>query len=238
MIVRLIDHTNFPDAETADEHGIVAVGGDYTIARLLTAYSKGIFPWPHKGLLLWFCPDPRFVLDVGKINLSRSVRKILQSTKLLIRADNNFLMVIKKCQELHNMRHGGTWITDDLINGYYDLHKLGYAHSIEAYEENTLVGGLYGIALGNIFHGESMFFERPNASKICLVVLMAHLRLWGITLMDCQDYTDHLAQFGAHFMPRRDFLLKVKQNQKVPSEKSSWLLHFSPALAIKYLTTS
>jgi leucyl/phenylalanyl-tRNA---protein transferase len=238
MVVWLTDNTCFPDAETADEHGIVAVGGDYRIARLLTAYSKGIFPWPHAGLLLWFCPDPRFVLKLDKINLSRSMRKILKSTPLLIRADNNFLMVIKKCQELHNMRHGGTWITDDLINGYYALHQMGYAHSIEAYDGNKLVGGLYGIALGNIFYGESMFFEQANASKICLVVLMAHLRLWGIALMDCQDYTDHLAQFGAHFMPRRDFLEKVKQNQKVPSKKAPWLLQLSPALSVKYLTTS
>lgn len=220
-----------------NDYGIVGVGGDYSSKRLLKAYCSGIFPWPHGHALLWFCPDPRFVIDLEKpqAKLAKSLCKAIHKTSLSIKADHNFLTVIKKCQELHQKRHGATWINDDLIEGYYQLYQKGYAHSIEAYEEGNLVGGLYGVSLGKIFYGESMYFLKPNASKICLTVLLAHLRLWQFSLVDCQDYTNNLSQFGGEFIAKKDFLQKIKQAHKCPSIKSPWLLSLTPSSSLKYL---
>ncbi|HXW52848.1 MAG TPA: leucyl/phenylalanyl-tRNA--protein transferase, partial [Myxococcota bacterium] len=195
--------TNFPPAHHADEQGIVAIGGDFSSERLIKAYKKGIFPWPHRNLpILWFCPDPRFVLEPKKIVLKQTLRKAMRKSKLEIRADEKFLDVIKRCAESERNSQDGTWITPEMIAGYHELYRLGLAHSIEAYDNGELVGGLYGLALGAIFFGESMFFIKPDASKICFVTLAAHLVEWKFSLIDCQAHTDHLTNFGALFITR------------------------------------
>lgn len=233
----LLDESGeFPNALVTDEHGILAIGGDYSPKRLLKAYEKGIFPWPHRGLPpLWFCPNPRFILVPNQIKISRSLQKALKTTSLTIKADTNFLAVIKQCQRVHDQRSLDTWITDELIEGYYTLHQQGYAHSIEAYEDEELVGGLYGINLGSIFFGESMFYTVPNASKICFVTLVAHLINWQISLIDCQAHTHHLARFGAFSIDRNTFLQKLKSSLQNPSKMGPWLLHLSPLEALEQI---
>lgn len=233
----LDDSYDFPGADEADEHGIIALGGDFCTERLINAYSSGIFPWPHRGLpILWFCPDPRFVLEPQHIVISRTLKKILRTTNLTIKADTNFLAVIKQCQAVHEKRQDGTWITNDMIDGYHALFQQGLAHSIEAYDQDLLVGGLYGVSLGTVFFGESMYFLAPNASKICLVTLVAHLIDWGFSLMDCQAYTEHLERFGAKAIARDNFLKLLQTNQHAPSKKGPWLLHMAPAVALERIS--
>lgn len=237
MPVLLTDDLDFPPADEADEHGIVAWGGDFSPERLLLAYQRGIFPWPHRGLpIVWFCPDPRFVLEPKNILIPKSLKKTLKTTSLTIKADTNFLAVIKNCQQVHKQRHADTWITNDMVDAYYALHRQGFAHSIEAYEDGHLVGGLYGISLGSIFFGESMFFTRPNASKICFVTLVAHLIDWQFSLIDCQAHTHHLVRFGAEAMARSDFLHALQASLNIPSKTGPWLLHLNPALALQRIT--
>lgn len=218
----------FPGVEHADEHGIIALGGDLRPKRLLAAYSLGIFPWPHENLpLLWFCPDPRFVLKPEQIIIKRSLKKALKKSKLNIKADHNFLAVIKSCQSVSRPGQDKTWISKDIIDGFYKLFKLGYAHSIEAYDDEKLVGGLYGISIGSIFFGESMFYTQSNASKLCFLSLAAHLQVWGFTLIDCQAHTEHLSGFGASFMKRDDFLEELRQSHKMPTRKGPWQFYLT-----------
>lgn len=238
MMPKFLDHREeFPHGDQADEFGIVAVGGDFAPERLLQAYQKGIFPWPHQDLpILWFCPDPRFVLEPKNIIIARSLKKILKATTLSIRADTNFLAVMKHCQSIQQARHDATWITDEMIHGYYELHKQGFAHSIEAYDGTQLVGGLYGISLGSIFFGESMFYVQPNASKVCFATLVAHLIDWHFSLIDCQAHTHHLERFGAHAIDRPEFLSHIYANNNVPSKKGPWLLNIAPAQALDFFS--
>lgn len=223
----------FPAAHQADENGIVAIGGDFLPQRLLLAYQAGIFPWPHQGLpILWFCPNPRFVLDLKQIKVSRSLAKAIRQSTLTIKADHNFLAVMKRCQQANRQHQEGTWITDEMINGYYKLFQQGFAHSIEAYENDALVGGLYGVSLGSIFFGESMFFLQSNASKICLVSLVAHLLDWRFSLIDCQAHTHNLENFGAKAIDRDYFLSLIKSNQTQPTKRGPWQLSMSPQQAL------
>lgn len=225
----------FPSPEQADEHGIVALGGDLRPERLLAAYAAGIFPWPHEGFpLLWFSPDPRFVLVPQKIRINLSLKKALKKTRIVIKADHNFLAVMKACQKTIRPDQDSTWITKDMIDNYYKLFELGYAHSVEAYEGDELVGGLYGVSIGSIFFGESMFFRTSYASKICLVSLAAHLRIWGFSLIDCQAQTQLLGELGAEFLSRRDFLEQLKQSHNTPTRKGPWqfFLSLTEALAM------
>lgn len=235
---KLLTHeVAFPKGDQADEYGVVAVGGDFKPERLLQAYQQGIFPWPHHDLpILWFCPNPRFVLEPHKIIVARSLKKILKSTTLTIHADTNFMAVMKQCQSIQQARHDATWITDDMIAGYYELHKQGVAHSIEAYDGTQLVGGLYGISIGSIFFGESMFYIQPNASKVCFATLVAHLIDWHFSLIDCQAHTHHLERFGAHAIARTDFLAQIQANNDIPSKKGPWLLSISPVQALHYFS--
>lgn len=223
----------FPSAKHADEHGIIAVGGDLSVKRLLSAYQAGIFPWPHEGLpLLWFCPDPRFVIEPSQLVVSQSLKKAMRQTTFTVHADRDFWSVINKCKESNRSYQAGTWITDEMVDAYHELHKLGFAHSVEAYDNDILVGGLYGVSIGTIFFGESMFFEKDNASKICFVTLVAHLCEWNFSLIDCQAHTSHLERFGAHALNRNEFLKLIAANIQQTTKMGPWEFYLSPREAL------
>lgn len=227
----------FPDHHEADEHGIIAIGGDFNPHRLLAAYYAGIFPWPHDNMpLLWFSPDPRFVLKPSEIIINRSLAKTIAHTNLSIKADTNFLLVIKNCQNTRRKHQHTSWISDEMIEGYLALHKLGFAHSIEAYNQEKLVGGLYGINIGSMFFGESMFFKENNASKIAFVCLVAHLQSWQFSLIDCQSHTRHLEKFGAHHISRDLFLIELANSHLSPTKQEHWQFHLTPQQAVEYLS--
>lgn len=227
----------FPSVESADENGVIAIGGDTHPDRLLAAYKRGIFPWPYGDLpLLWFCPDPRFVLVPRQLHMPRSLLKSMRNTRLTVRVDSAFAQVIDECSNVMRPGQSGTWITEEIKAGYQALHERGYAHSIEAYLDEVLVGGLYGVSLGKVFFGESMFSKNANASKIAFATLVAQLIDWNYMLIDCQAYTDHLARFGASEMARADFLELIKQNNLHATCPGRWTFNFQPSSASAYLT--
>lgn len=226
----------FPQPEEANEEGIVAVGGDVSPERLLVAYENGIFPWPAKGYpLLWFSPDPRFALVPAKAHVSRSLRRAIRRGHVRVTADTAFEEVIAACAEVPRPYQQGTWITNELQEGYLALHELGYAHSIEAWREDELVGGLYGVSFGRTFAGESMFASEPDASKIAFTTLLGHLAMWRFAIVDCQVYTEHLARFGATMWPRERFLSLWRQATSDPSLLAPWKLTLTPEEALAEL---
>ena len=202
----------FPPARRATPEGVIAVGGMPDPETLKAAYSRGIFPWPHEGLpLLWFCPDPRFALVPREAHLARSLRKRMRRGTYEVRADTAFAAVIRACAARPRPGQDGTWITPEIVAGYTALHREGLAHSIEAWREGRLVGGLYGVHLGSAFFGESMFHTETDASKVALVALVERLRANGFTLLDTQWITPHLAQFGAIEIPKAEYLERLTQ---------------------------
>jgi leucyl/phenylalanyl-tRNA--protein transferase len=202
---------------------IVAVGGELTPERVLSAYQQGIFPWPHEGYpLLWFCPDPRFVLPLDQVHIGRSLRKTIQKGRYVIQFDTAFREVMLACATRERSHQDGTWINDDMIDVYTQLHEQGYAHSVEAYLNGKLVGGLYGISLGGIFFGESMFSMEADASKIAFATLLAQLAEWDFDLVDCQQETEHLARFGAMHWPRERFLQLLQHSLEKPTRQGKW----------------
>jgi leucyl/phenylalanyl-tRNA---protein transferase len=222
----------FPPVSWASPEGVIAVGGRPDAETLREAYSRGIFPWPHEGVpLLWFCPDPRFVLVPQEARVSRSLRKEMRRGAFEVRADTAFHEVIGRCAEKPRPGQNGTWITPEMIAGYTDLHAEGLAHSIEAWREGRLVGGLYGISLGSVFFGESMFADVPNASKVAFATLLANLNRWRFALVDCQSYTEYLESFGAEEWPRRRFLAVLKRALAAPTRQRRWTLELGPAEA-------
>lgn len=226
----------FPAPEDANEEGIVAVGGDVSPERLLAAYRSGIFPWPVRGYpLLWFSPDPRFALTPANTHVSRSLRKAIRRGQLRVTADLAFDEVIAACAGVPRPHQQGTWITPELQEGYRGLHALGYAHSIEAWRGDQLVAGLYGVAVGKTFAGESMFASEPDASKIAFTTLLGHLLCWGFRLVDCQVHTEHLARFGATMWPRDRFLSRWRSAVAEPSLLAPWRLGMSPEEALRRL---
>lgn len=226
----------FPDPSEANESGVVCAGAVPHPELLKEAYQAGIFPWPHKGYpLLWFSPDPRFVLLPRALHLHRSLKKAMRKTTFVIKADTAFRDVMAGCAKAKRQAQGGTWITRDMIEGYCALHDEGLCHSIEAWDGERLVGGLYGVSFGSAFFGESMFARAPDASKIAFATLMANLMLQGFTLIDCQSYTDHLARFGAIEMPRPEFLVALKDALKAPTKTGPWTLRLQPAAAVEWL---
>jgi leucyl/phenylalanyl-tRNA---protein transferase len=211
-IYMLTDELRFPPPEGASPEGIVAIGGDFRAERLLLGYAQGIFPWPSEGLpLLWFSPDPRFVLEPRHAHVSRSLRKTIRKGEFEVRFDSAFTETIRRCAGKTRPGQRGTWITNDLIHGYDRLHRLGYAHSIEAWSDGQLVGGLYGVGMGRVFFWESLFSDRPDASKVAFATLLAHLIHWDFRLVDCQVHTEHLERFGATGWPRRKFLQELRE---------------------------
>ena len=203
----------FPPAETAlvDPNGLLCAGLELTPELVLAAYERGIFPWYSEGQpVLWWSPDPRMVLTPQNFNLHRSLRKTLKSSRFEIRTDTSFEAVMRACAE-PRPEQGGTWISEAIIAAYSALHRAGFAHSIETWMDGELVGGLYGIALGRVFFGESMFIRRTDASKIAFAHLIVQLKRWQFELIDCQQKTDHLASLGAAPISRSDFLERLSR---------------------------
>lgn len=230
------DELVFPPPEGASPEGVVAVGGDTRPERLVLAYSQGIFPWPHRELpLLWFSPDPRFVLPLGRAHVGRSLRKRIRSREYEVVADTAFERVVLGCAATPRPEQDGTWITDDIRAGFTALHLQGLCHSVETYHRGELVGGLYGIALGRAFCGESMFATRPDASKVAAVALIGNLLNWGFHFLDCQVYTDHLARFGAEQWPRARFLSALRRALSEPTVRGPWELALDPVQGLERL---
>lgn len=198
------------EASLAEPNGLLAASDDLTPARLLDAYRRGIFPWYSRDQpVLWWSPDPRMVLFVDEFRVARSLRKRLKQQRFEIRADTSFRAVIESCATAPRPGQAGTWITPAIVDAYASLHGAGNAHSVEAWRDGKLVGGLYGVAIGRMFFGESMFAHEPDASKIALVHLIAILRMRRFPLVDCQQQTAHLATFGARPIARRAFAERV-----------------------------
>ncbi len=207
----LNDELVFPEVEHATEEGIVAIGGDLRPERLLLAYASGIFPWYSNGEpIIWWSPDPRFVLFPSELKVSGSMRKILRQGVFDITFDKVFERVIEQCRRIKRKGQRGTWITPEMQKAYIRLFKLGFAHSVEAWKDGELAGGLYGVSLGKVFFGESMFSRVSNASKACLVTLVEHLAEMGFELIDSQVYTRHLETLGAREIPRSEYLTLLK----------------------------
>lgn len=197
----------FPPLSLASEQGLVAIGGDLGAERLMLAYRSGIFPWFNDdSLILWWSPDPRMVLFPEKLKVSKSMRQLLRKKKFKITRNRNFNEVIAQCARVNRKDQAGTWITERMYQAYGELHKLGHAVSYEVWLNNELVGGLYGIDLGHVFCGESMFSLVSNASKVAMVHLVEELRDKNYQLIDCQVYTEHLASLGAVEVSRKEFL--------------------------------
>ncbi len=224
-VFRLNARLAFPPPELADESGLLAVGGDLSPERLLLAYSLGIFPWYSEGLpILWYSPDPRLVLESGELVIGRSLQKTLRRGRFKVTLDTAFDQVIRACSEVPRPGQSGTWITRDMVRAYRRLHELGYAHSVEAWQDGELAGGLYGVSLGGGFFGESMFARAGDASKVAFVTLVEQLRRWDIQLVDCQVHTEHLARFGAVEIPRERFLRRLAEALEQPSRTGRWQL--------------
>lgn len=218
------DEIAFPHPELADPNGILAVGGDLSPERLLLAYEWGIFPWfnPNEPIL-WWSPDPRFVLFPDELRISKSMRPYFNQRKFEVTFDKEFEHVIRACQQIKRDKQlGGTWITEDMVQAYCKLHELGYAHSVEVWQEGELVGGLYGISLGKVFFGESMFTTVSNASKFGFISLVRQLKAWDFKLIDCQQKTRHLASLGARSVDRALFLEYLERNAMEETLVGKW----------------
>ena len=202
------DPAQFPDPGYALEepNGLLAVGGDLSPARLLNAYRQGIFPWYSEGQpILWWSPHPRAVLYPDQLKISRSLKKSLRKRPFRVTLDTDFAKVIEACSEPRRDTDG-TWITEEMKEAYMQLHQIGFAHSVECWENDELVGGLYGVSMGKVFFGESMFARRTDASKIGFAHLVEQLKRWGFGLIDCQIHSGHLSSLGAQDIPREEFL--------------------------------
>jgi leucyl/phenylalanyl-tRNA---protein transferase len=216
----------FPPVDTAldDPNGLLAAGGDLAPARLLDAYARGIFPWAGDDEpLLWWCPDPRMVLFVDELRVSRSLRRRIRSGQMTVTADRAFDDVVSGCAA-PRPDSDGTWITPAIADAYIALHRLGHAHSVEAWEAGELAGGLYGVAIGRMFYGESMFARRSDASKVAFASLVRQLSRWGFEMVDCQMSTAHLASLGAREIPRAEFLERVRRLIALPPAPGPWTL--------------
>ena len=210
----LNNELSFPPVQASEPDGLLAVGGDLSTERLLLAYHQGIFPWYEGQHILWWCPDPRFVLFPEELRESKSMKQLLKRNVFDFRIDTNFTGVITNCKTISRHGQESTWITDEVKAAYTRLHLAGYAHSAETYQDGKLVGGLYGIRLGKVFFGESMFSTVSNASKYAFIRYVHQLREEGVELIDCQVYTEHLESLGARMIPRNDFISYL--NQLIP----------------------
>lgn len=221
--LELEDRYQFPDPEEADLTGILASGGNLSPGMLLSAYRQGIFPWFNREEpILWWSPDPRFVLFPDDLHVSKRMRRILKKGLYTVTYDHAFDEVLRRCAEIYRPGQDGTWITLAMGEAYAALHREGIAHSVEAWEGDTLAGGLYGIALGGLFCGESMFADRPNASKAAFITLVGDLVRRGFSLIDCQVYTPHLESLGAVEIPRREYLFRLQQLKGESERSVSW----------------
>ena len=213
-VFRLSKEIVFPRPELAEEDGLLAVGGDLSVERLVLAYCNGIFPWYNPGDdILWWCPKPRFIIYPSKIKISKFMKKILNKNQFKITFNNNFSVVIANCKEMRECEDG-TWITNEMKEAYIRLHNLGIATSVEVYKDQQLVGGLYGVQIGKCFFGESMFSKESNASKVALIALAKKLEEEGFLFIDCQMHTKHLESMGGEFVQWEKFKEMLKEGTK------------------------
>jgi leucyl/phenylalanyl-tRNA--protein transferase len=220
-VFQLPDEILFPDPSLAEPDGLLAVGGDLGPERLLTAYANGIFPWysEHEPIL-WWSPDPRLVLFPQKLIVSRSLQQKIKKNVFSVRMDSNFEQVISACAETERRHEDGTWITDEMKIAYIELHRKGFAHSVETYFNGKLVGGLYGVSLGKAFFGESMFHTMTDASKVALYHLVEKAKEFGFIFIDSQVETTHMVSMGAELISRKNYLKLL--NEAMTHRSSSW----------------
>jgi leucyl/phenylalanyl-tRNA--protein transferase len=222
-VFKLTEQLLFPSPVYADADGLLAVGGDLSVQRLLLAYRMGIFPWFSKETpILWWSPDPRLILNPGELRISRRLMRLIKKEPFDITFDQAFDEVIKGCASIKRPHQSATWITDDMVEAYCSLHQEGFAHSIESWQHGALVGGLYGVSLGRAFFGESMFSRVSNASKIAFVYLVWFLQAKKFSLIDCQLTTQHLVNFGAREIPRAEFLRLLREALKHKTLRGRW----------------
>ena len=212
MSIFVLDNKmSFPPTHLASRDGLLAIGGDLSPERLLLAYRNGIFPWYEGEDILWWSPDPRFVLFPGDIKINKSVKPLLKRDAFDFTINKAFKAVVSRCKKIYRPGQEGTWITDEVEKAFVKMHQLGYAHSAEVWKNEELVGGLYGLKLGKVFFGESMFSDLSNASRFAFIRYTDQLRQEGVELIDCQVYTEYLESFGAKMIPGKEFkkLLKL-----------------------------
>ena len=220
----LSDEIKFPPPNLSRKDGLLAVGGDLSQDRLLLAYKMGIFPWySEPEPILWWSPDPRLVLYPDEIKVSKTLKKVIQNDIFHITIDQAFNQVITSCARIRLQKNEGTWIVDDMIKSYCELHESGFAHSVEVWHEGELAGGLYGVSLGRCFFGESMFTRISNASNVAFVFLAEYLKSLSFDIIDCQVSTEHLINFGAREIPRKDFLKQLEKSLEAPTPKGRWV---------------
>ena len=222
-LFRLTEEHLFPPPYLAEPDGLLALGGDLSPGRILLAYRLGIFPWySSHSPILWWSPDPRLVLFPRELKISRSLRRVLKKRTFQVTFDHDFRAVIEGCADVRRKEGEGTWIVPEMIEAYHRLHRLGYAHSVESRLDGELAGGLYGVALGGVFYGESMFTRKTDASKAAFAHLVHLLMQWKFAMIDCQVTTSHLRRFGAREIPRTEFLVRLASALKAKDYHGSW----------------
>jgi leucyl/phenylalanyl-tRNA--protein transferase len=222
-VFQLPDEIVFPDPSLAQPEGLLAVGGDLSSERLLAAYANGIFPWYSENEpILWWSPDPRLVLFPHKFKVSHSLHQKIKKNVFSIRIDSNFEQVIDACAATEREHEDGTWITDEMKAAYIELHRKGYAHSVESYFKGDLVGGLYGVSLGKAFFGESMFHTMNDASKVALYYLVEKAKEFEFLFIDSQVETEHLLSLGAELIPRKTYLKLLEEAIRYPTNVGKW----------------
>ena len=227
-VFRLDDRLVFPPVHLAED-GLLALGGDLRTERLLLAYTQGIFPWYAENLpILWHSPDPRMIMTTRDLVVQKSLKKTIRRRPYEIKMDTAFLQVLEGCSTAPRPGQSGTWLIPEMVDAYTKLHELGFAHSIETWDGDKLVGGLYGVSLGAAFFGESMFANAPDASKVAYVACIRQLDDWNIGLIDCQVHTDHLERFGAYEIPRLRYLELLKIALDEPTKRGKWVLELDP----------
>lgn len=224
-VFELSERLGFPPPHLAGPEGLLAIGGDLSLPRLILAYKKGIFPWYSEyDPIIWWSPDPRLVLYPHHLRVARSLKKVLNQGRFQITLDLAFDRVIRECAAVRTETGQGTWLVEEMIDAYILLHHAGYAHSVEAWQDGNLAGGLYGVSLGAGFFGESMFTRVGNASKAAFVTLVRQLEKWRFDLIDCQVRTDHLVRMGAVEIPRREFLKRLEKSLTAKTRRGIWRL--------------
>lgn len=212
----------FPAIENTEE-GILAIGGDLSPERLLVAYQNGIFPWYNEDdPIIWHAPEERFILLLDELHISKSMRRVLNSNKFTYTVDTNFSFVIQQCAQVERKNEDGTWITEEMIDAYINLHQIGFAHSVEVWQDDKIVGGLYGVSLGKCFFAESMFHTATNASKFAIIKLVELLKQKDFHFIDAQVYTKHVETLGAKNITRNNFMQMLHKNIQFPTWKGKW----------------
>lgn len=221
-VFQLTDELIFPPAKLAEKDGLLAIGGDLSPERLLLAYRNGIFPWFSEGdPILWWSPSPRLVIFPAEFKIPKRLARLVRQNKYSVTMDRAFRQLMAACASTDERRDKGTWITADMLEAYCRLHDMGYAHSVECWLDDELAGGLYGISLGGVFFGESMFSTQPNSSKIALVYLLKKLQDWNFDLVDCQMKTEHLMQFGAREILENEFQKQLARSIALHHQKEN-----------------